>query len=185
MNLNVYRKFNFDHARKGAPFSTIRSDTKLLMYENALAISDSTNIMNQRIGAGFELDGVCYRGKWLATTGRLVVIIPNLPTSLKERDLDLVMLPLTYIDGRPVFVDDGLWGPKNNQLFRVRPEYHDFEGCKWPEPKREWIKPADVQRLCSKFPEAQGAFYGLGAHRLANAAIDLAITNKLVVPVEK
>jgi hypothetical protein len=54
-----------------------------------------------------------------------------------ESRADLVMLPLGYLDGKPVFVGDKII---NAYGFEVAVPVHsrDFDGCRWPAPAKQY-----------------------------------------------
>lgn len=55
--------------------------------------------------------------------------------SLPEYELDLVMLPLGFIDGKPVWVGDELADVEDStRRYTVEPHQNNFDGCRWPAP---------------------------------------------------
>ena len=133
------KEFNVEHAKQGAPYC----------QRNGLAarigIWDSKSSYPLVGVAAHSLGYLEYSSSW-SSVG---------VSSRIDMGTDLVMLPLGYCDGRPVFVGDELI--YNRAIHIAHPKDTNFNGCKWPRTKP--VMPTFFDRLGDQF------------------AIDSAITN--------
>jgi hypothetical protein len=100
---------------------------------------------------------------------------------------DLVMLPLGFCEGKPVFAGDELIGYKTGNRFKVAPGAFNLDGCCWPLPKPSYPESAmNVGQLCSAY-YAGGSVSAkqeiIAFKRIANAAIRHALdAGQVVLP---
>ncbi len=94
----------------------------------------------------------------------------------------LVMMPLGYIDGKPVFVGDEIedGGPGDWTPSTAYPCNRDFKNCRWPAPEREYPKfDGSIDALSIEYNKSK-TFAG-GLVLAANAALRHAIDAGQVV----
>lgn len=100
---------------------------------------------------------------------------------------DLVMLPLGFIDGKPVFVGDEFLWPVSIELRKASPDMAggDWSRCSWPAPPKVYpetrMKPSELYSV-----SGVDEFWPVGAlEAVATAALRHAIDAGQVVPVSK
>lgn len=127
MNKEHSRPFNIEHARANAPYSTrdgrkaevLKWDAKNSYKFPLIGYVKDTN--GDESSVSWMADGAC--------VGR------DMPSPL-----DLVMRPLGFVDGRPVFVGDEIERMKPNHCFPPNPAWGKWEKHKvTPTDSFEWI----------------------------------------------
>jgi hypothetical protein len=98
---------------------------------------------------------------------------------------DLVMTPVGYIDGRPVFVGDE-YEFEGRRYCAVPDGEGGFEGCRWPEPAKRYPTFAcDLDRLRAAYNSVLGSTVNGALECVANAALHHAIDSHQVVPLDQ
>lgn len=123
-----YRPFNHEHARAGAPFSTIDGRAVEIIRWDVR-------------GGECPLLGIVENG----THGQLAVRWATDGVQHAERTADeqLVMTPLGICEGLPVFPGDQLWdvmADDGYRLFTVSVHAREFSHCMWPRSFTESIQ---------------------------------------------
>lgn len=115
------RPFNLEHARAGAPYSC-RDGTEatILKFDGRHPVYPLTGI------AGPDDYMTCWTnaGKYEETP--------------RDHKSDLVMTPLGYLDGKPVFVGDEIVNAFGHKVKMPAAPSGSFDGCRWPAPEREY-----------------------------------------------
>lgn len=92
---------------------------------------------------------------------------------------DLVMLPLGYTDGKPVFVGDELVDPSGATFTPGPRDSGHLAGCRWPAPEKQYpvtqLTAAELLQIIADV-KGKGGFAGEARH-IANAALRHAIDN--------
>lgn len=115
------RPFNVEHAKTGAPYACRDGSPATVFKWDAK-------------GDPFALIGFTEHGgsevpeNWTAN---------GLRTVRGEHPGDLVMLPLGYIEGKPVFVGDKIINCYGDKV-SVPPHSRDFTNCRWPDPEKQY-----------------------------------------------
>lgn len=132
------RPFMLEHARVGAPYAC-KDGSKATILKWDLR---GTNPLTGFIESDSETDLVCRWDEEGTTYGGA------------SKHGNLVMLPLGYIDGKPVFVGDevetnslsidGSW-----ETVAVKPGDHGFTTCRWPAPTKMYptLTRSDIDML--------------------------------------
>lgn len=120
------RPYNHEHAQAGAPIG-LRNGCDVKIHHVVPEF-------DKLIGMFYGVDGTVHAGEW------------NLKGAYYDFGhggrLDIIMPPVGYCEGKPVFVGDTLIDPKwwqtENQSFIVQATNingYEFDRCKWPKPK--------------------------------------------------
>lgn len=111
MSLTHYKAFNLDHAKDGAPFKTRDGQTVTVVEWDGknehwpiLAYYGTSNKVGQWAKSGVD----CSQSR------------------------DLVMVPLGFMEGDPVYAGDTIGSGK--VILRADPKMHDFSAFHWPAP---------------------------------------------------
>lgn len=165
-----HKPFNLEHARAGAPYGCANG------YEATILKWGSRNTHFPLLGcSGGDDSATAWRNNGLSCVGD---------------QYNLVMLPLGYIDGKPVFVGDELVDPSGATLV-VKPSYSGhLANCMWPAPAKVYPETRMNADYIAKVIREPGLSDG-GFHlpmtvamALANAAISRACEDGDVVPRE-
>lgn len=115
------KHFNIDHARSGAPYSCANgSRAEMLRFY-------ASKMVGIHDGAGAEP----YAGEWL--------LDGTYCTPGHGGALDLVMLPLGLIDGKPVFVGDEFIHRDGETITAAPMDAKiGFDGARWPSPTKAY-----------------------------------------------
>lgn len=121
---NDYREFNLEHAKAGAP--VIQKDGVMVEIIKFNAKNDRPlviikSLVDEDIVSQRRLDGKSY--------------------SEVSQESDLVMAPLGYIDGKPVFTGDRIISPGGGE-YKAPSDLYDFHGFEWPKPRVKYPKSA-------------------------------------------
>jgi hypothetical protein len=162
---NNTRPFNLEHAKAGAPYSCRDGDVATVLKW------DVRNEEYPIVGVVYDTDKLC---SWTSAGNHLVNSVPH--------SLDLVMLPLGYIDGKPVFVGDDL--EFDGKLYLAQPSDKNFSTSRWPSPAKVYPKSKmtmdEINNACSALSPD---FYCHPLRSIANAALRHAIdAGQVVVP---
>jgi hypothetical protein len=110
------KEFNVEHAKQGAPYC----------QRNGLAA---------RIGI-WDVSSKFYPLSGVRSTSKEEIVCSwteeGGSTTQGKSCCDLVMLPLGYCEGKPVFVDDELVDHMENERFKATEGMNSFGSCKWP-----------------------------------------------------
>jgi hypothetical protein len=105
---------------------------------------------------------------------------------------DLVMTPIGYIDGRPVFVGDEIVSERTGRKHTIRPCDHHLAGFRWPEPEKRYpvtrLTGAELGRIYDGDDSATADWTNRGMDCLtavANAALRHAVDSGQVVTAEQ
>lgn len=171
------RPFNPEHARAGAPYCTRAG------FKAAVLKWDADHMAYPLIG--FMNDGA--KGdismSWSLTGQHSLT---------PEHYADLVMTPLGFIDGKPVFVGDELEEDSvvgGDNTFVVGPTMRDghFKHARWPAPEPVYPETrmdyGDLIRIAMKTNSSPMAVTGSQVVSIANAALRHAIDAEQVVPM--
>lgn len=114
------RPFDLTDAKAGAPYFTVEG------YEARIDRFDGRDIYNPLTGV---VGGLDYATMWNSRG-----------MNRDNPEFNLVMTPLGYIDGKPVFVGDeyerdcgGTWA-----TVQAKPTPLEFTHCRWPAPARQY-----------------------------------------------
>lgn len=181
------RPFNLDHAMAGAPISTAeRGPARFVAYSEEADVSCCVVVLDYRGIVGTR-----------RKSGRVN------ETDAVDNPFDLVMVPLGYIDDRPVFVGDKFLWPVSHEPRIASPDMAggDWSACRWPAPakvypetrmteKERWgsIRAAGIENFNIGTGRAEGDEYLKHTPAditaaIANAALRHAIDAGQVVPV--
>lgn len=165
-----FRPFKIEHAKAGAPVSTI--DGRAVTFLKWDLKGGTCNIL-----------GLVDNGKY----GDLAVRWDDdgMPNAEREKECQLVMLPLGMCEDKPVFVGDKLeWAHMGRrELVLATPEMRDMDDLTWPRPEPEYPKTRmDNTDLDEAYRVGGGASIVSGYRALANSAIARAIQDGDVVP---
>lgn len=156
------KAFDVEHAKAGAPYCCAGGAPAEILHYGAGKLIGMTKASN---GEAFAAEWKLF-GKYE---------IPG-----HQGALDLVMLPLGLIDGKPVFVGDKIVAPSGN-AYLLGPTDTNLTGCRWPAPAKVYpeTKMTEDELVIAA---NDGRFSGLTpppfhvvADRIANAAIRHAI----------
>lgn len=145
-----FREFNAEHAKAGAPYGCADGqDATVTKY-------DGRDPRYPLVGFFGEHD----RPVAWANNGRFAYG--------EESPVDLVMLPLGFIDGKPVFVGDKyLFDASPAEALPIK---RNFDCCRWPAPAKQYpITAMTKAELNAAFNACSIEFTSL--QRVANAAI--------------
>lgn len=164
------KPFDANHARDGAPYGCRNGNRATVLRW------DAQNSAFPLIGTVIFSDDREQPESWTAHGMRAV--------GNGEGGSDLVMLPLGYIDGKPVFVGDEY--EFDGRRYRAVPDGEGgFEGCRWPEPAKQYpVTRMTREQLTDVARNTPGSF-GESYEAIANAALRHAIDNGQVVTTEK
>lgn len=168
------RPFNIDHARAGAPFrSRDGSEVKVLKFdmksENGFCI----------LGLSTDENGFENCASWLAT-GKYT-------PDVAEHESDLVMMPVGYCEGEPVFIGDVLFDALKKPYQVTIGQASSPSFLEWllktsklespvePEPENKFIK---ARELLASFANPQHMTFSLGKAKLILEAFDELLTLK-------
>jgi hypothetical protein len=156
------KPFNLEHAKAGAPYACrIGREATILKWDGR----DSDYPL---IGVRDSDDTP---GAWKANGAWL--------QSESECDTDLVMTPLGYIDGKPVFVGDEFLN-ESGALLVAKPHHRTFSKGRWPAPAKQYpVTEMTMDELRSIWAGEPRVDDGLTA--IANAALRHAIDNGQVL----
>lgn len=163
------KPFNLDHAKAGAPYACRDGrEATVLKWESRREGCPLLGVFDVR-----DLPGL-WTGDGLNSG---------------NRDLDLVMIPLGYIDGKPVFVDDEVEFAGN--VVKVVPGDHGFQSCRWPAPAKQYPVTNCTPELVRKYNDVVTCNKHMGWHAhiaaiegVANAALRHAVDNGQVISTE-
>jgi hypothetical protein len=182
------RPFNLEHAKAGAPYACRNGKSAEILKWGAK-------------NPEFPLAGI-YDAGWVEQ--------PNNWTSegsasitREPRDADLVMTPLGYIDGKPVFMGNTIIGENGNLCEVVNPDFPRWDKCRWPEPEKQYpvtgmtgdeLVQSAAERLGVVGAKVEVNFGNYSMRRdlrtdddiivaIANAALRDAVDNEQVVPM--
>lgn len=109
------RPFNLEHARAGAPFSGQYGEAvRILLWDRKHPTHPILAIEEHG-----EQEAIAFRADGIATHDNI---------ALSSR---LVMIPLGFIDGKPVFVGDSIIVDGTSK-WEAKPSDREFTGCTWP-----------------------------------------------------
>jgi hypothetical protein len=157
------RPFDLEHAKAGAPIALREgSTTAAILKWDARGAFPLVGLINQETACQWSLSGVH-------------------PTT---KDFDLVMTPLGYIDGKPVFTGDKYVFAKGMGHGIVHPEQRDFDGCTWPAPEKQYpvtgMHPVELVAIAEKVLNQQDGGRHQAAVAVANVALRHAIDTQKV-----
>ena len=155
------RPFNIEHAKAGAPYCTIRG------HEATISKWDGRQVNRPLVGFSGPKDEAI---TW-AVSGE-----GPYPAD------QLVMLPLGFIDDRPVFTDDELAARSTGVIVKAEPTFRAFDAFAWPEPSKRYPESlmTDIELL-----ESAGHDNREPLRILANAVLRHAIEcGQVVLPSE-
>jgi len=112
------RPFNLEHAKAGAPFSGERGEAvQVIKWDRKHPTHPiiAIEVDGDQEAAAFRIDGTTDHGH---------------PAVVQR----LVMLPLGFIDGKPIFVGDELVCISSGRITFVEPDDKNFSHCRWPAP---------------------------------------------------
>lgn len=167
------RHFNLSHAMAGAPISCANgTGAEILRYLDTKLIGVQTGCTGRQFAFEWNVDGTCCH-----------------PGHVNA--LDLVMLPLGVIDGKPVFIGDEFLWQLSGELTKATPEMAGGEwgACRWPVPEKVYPE----TQVCAGhmvtlyetvLNRADGGRHG-AVHAIANAALRHAIDAGQVVAKEE
>jgi hypothetical protein len=159
------RPFSILHAKAGAPYAC-RDGTKAEVLK--------WDAKGQFSLIGFtELGGSETPDNWTAAGCRTV---------RGEHPLDLVMIPLGYIEGKPVFTDDKIINPYGDTV-SVPAYSRDFENCRWPAPEKQYPTTRMTRRDFSHVLAGPADYPRCVL--VANAALHHAIDNGHVIALDR
>lgn len=161
------KPFNIDHAKAGAPFCGADCEAvRVLIWDRKHPTHPIIAIEERG-----EQEAIAFRVDGKSTSHESLGIV-----------LELVMLPLGLIDGKPVFVGDAIALP-SGEVCVVGPVDRPGPDCSWPAPAREYpqtmMKIAELAKHC-----CDGRSWTEDARAIANAALRHAIDAGQVVTTE-
>jgi hypothetical protein len=165
--MNDTKPFDITSAKAGAPYGCRNGNPATILKW------DAQNTDFPLIGTIIFTDGSEHPESWTVNGMRGV--------GMGEAAPDLVMLPLGYIDGKPVFVGDVFRGASGAQ-YEATPAERYFTGCRWPEPEKQYPVTQMTARDLVVTTEAANDSQPLRA--VANAALRHAIDNGQVATKE-
>ncbi len=169
------KPFNLDHAKAGAPYCCANGDPATILKWDGRGVAGNT-----LIGCTRAED---HPASWNAE-GRY-----NFALGLVG--FNLVMLPLGYVEGKPVFWDSEMLHKDGTPVAGHVAAHHSADGFNdytWPKPAPKYpLSNMTDEELCIAYND--GKFYGLvpmpfeyGTRFVANAAIARAVLDGQVVP---
>lgn len=164
--LEFSRPFNLEHAKAGAPYCCRDGeDATILKW-------DCRDPNFPLVGIFGDSDDAT---EWSAAGQYNCQLNP---------EYDLVMLPLGFIDGKPVFVGDEIISERDGKAHVAYAEQRNFNGARWPSSTpaypvtRMQLKDFDIAIISSGSKECVDA---RAACAIANAAIAMALIDGDVV----
>jgi len=148
--------FNMEDAQAGAPYACVDGlKAEIIKWDCMGAVPLAGIITN---------DLQVYPALWNADG-----------TASSDTAVGLVMLPLGYIDGKPVFVGDE-YVVTGSGKYAARPGDRNFEDCHWPEPEKQY--PITTMSSTDLY-EAYANAYGHGVESAMVAVADAAIRHAI------
>lgn len=162
------RPFNLEHAKAGAPFALATGEgVEIVKWDRKHAQCLVTVSKQDAAVRTYRADGTQGHG---------------------DGKFDLVMTPLGYIDGKPVFVGDEV--ETAGHRVRVQPGDHGFTSCRWPVPEKQYpvtrLTGVELGRIYDGDDTARADWTNRGMDCLtdvANAALRHAVdSGQLLIP---
>lgn len=163
------KPFNLEHAKAGAPFAGEHGEAvRVLIWDRKHPTHPiiAIKVDGDQEAVAFRIDGTTDYGH---------------PAVVQR----LVMLPLGFIDGKPIFVGDELVYISSGRTTFVEPDDKNFSHCRWPA-----LTPAYPVTLMTD-GDLVSNYYGGGPvsheqeyqawRRIANAAIRHGIDNRYLL----
>lgn len=158
------RPFNLEHARAGAPFGCRDGRVATILKWDGRRPGEPLigHQGEDDIPASWAVDGAY--------------------SQEHESDVDLLMLPLGMLDGKPVFTGDAIEdGPGDWTPGIAHPANRNFTNCRWPAPPR--VYPVTLM-AAAELDSASADTEGL--RRVANAALRHAVdAGQLIEPGDR
>lgn len=170
--LKATKPFNLEHARAGAPIACANGmEATILKWNSRRDGHPLLGVFGDRdLSMVWRADG----------------------SNEGNRDIDLVMTPLGWIDGKPVFVGDELQFHDRTAGVKPAAPGLDLTFWRWPEPEKQY--PVTMMTRDELFAVSQAAArksspfadHGSVVHTaVANAALRHAIDNGQVIPLDQ
>lgn len=164
------KPFNLEHARAGAPFCGIDGEAvRILIWDRKHPTHPIIAIEERG-----EQEAIAFRADGKAANHPSLGIV-----------FELVMLPLGFIDGKPVFVGDKFTHRDGEEVTAAPMDIKlGFDGAHWPVPAKEYPTfDGSVDTLAIVYSQNNNFVESL--IRVANAALRHAIDAGQVVPVSE